>query len=60
VQRRRLQAALGVLGHYNGRVDGVFGAESRAAIRRYQSSAGAEPTGRLTAQQIGALLGHAP
>jgi hypothetical protein len=59
-QRRRLQAALGVLGHYNGRVDGVLGAESRAAIRRYQSSAGAEPTGRLTAPQIGALLGHAP
>jgi hypothetical protein len=60
VQRRRIQAALGVLGHYNGRVDGIFGAESRAAVRRYQSSAEAEPTGRLTAQQIGALLGHAP
>lgn len=58
-QRRRIQAGLGVLGLYSGRVDGNFGAETRAAVRRYQASAGAEPTGRLTPSQIAALLGQA-
>jgi hypothetical protein len=59
VQRRRIQASLGVLGHYNGRVDGQFGPETRAAIRRYQASTGADVSGRLTPSEIAALLGHA-
>jgi peptidoglycan hydrolase-like protein with peptidoglycan-binding domain len=38
-------------------VDGVFGPETRTAIRRYQSSMGAEATGGLTGPQLAALLG---
>ncbi len=56
-QRRRIQAGLGVLGHYSGRVDGTFGQETRSAIRRYQAAGGAEASGRLTPAQIAALLG---
>ncbi|MFT8247334.1 peptidoglycan-binding protein [Roseomonas sp. BN140053] len=56
-QRRRIQASLGVLGHYSGRVDGSFGPETRNAIRRYQASVSAEATGRLTGAQISALIG---
>ena len=55
--RRRVQAALGVLGYYGGRVDGQFGAETRVAIRRYQHEIGAELTGRLTPEQAGRLVG---
>jgi peptidoglycan hydrolase-like protein with peptidoglycan-binding domain len=42
---------LAKLGYYDGRVDGVFGPETRAAIRRYQHELGADMTGRLTAAQ---------
>jgi hypothetical protein len=49
--RRRVQASLAKLGYYDGRVDGVFGPETRAAIRRYQHELGADMTGRLTAAQ---------
>lgn len=54
--RRRVQAALAVLGYYDGRVDGQFGPETRAAIRRFQHEIGAEMTGRLTAEQAGRLV----
>lgn len=48
VDRRRVQAALRELGYYDGDVDGVFGPETRAAIRRYQHEIGASMTGTLT------------
>ena len=54
--RRRVQAALAVLGYYDGRVDGQFGPETRAAIRRFQHEIGAEMSGRLTGEQAGRLV----
>lgn len=54
--RRRVQAALAVLGYYGGRVDGQFGQETRAAIRRFQHEIGAEMTGRLTSEQASRLV----
>ena len=39
------------IGYYSGRIDGTFGPETRAAIRRYQFEIKAELTGRLTAEQ---------
>lgn len=53
--RRRMQEALKLLGYYNGPVDGVFGPETRAGIRRYQMQLMAEPTGRLTPEQASRL-----
>jgi hypothetical protein len=55
--RRQVQIALARLGYYDGRIDGVFGPESRAAIRRYQHELGADMTGRLTAAQATRLAG---
>lgn len=55
-QRRRVQAALAVLGYYSGRIDGEFGQETRAAIRRFQHEIGSEMTGRLTPAQAGRLV----
>jgi hypothetical protein len=54
--RRRVQTALVKLGYYDGKVDGIFGPDSRAAIRRYQHELGADMTGRLTAEQAGKLV----
>ena len=54
--RRRVQLALQRLGYYDGQVDGRFGPESLAAIRRFQHEVGAEMTGRLTTEQAGRLL----
>jgi hypothetical protein len=55
--RRRVQTALVRLGYYDGRIDGIFGPDSRAAIRRYQHELGADLSGRLTAAQAGRLVG---
>ena len=56
VDRRRIQTALARLGYYDGKIDGIFGPDSRAAIRRYQHELGAEMTGRLTATQASRLI----
>lgn len=56
LDRRRVQLALQHLGYYAGKVDGTFGPESLAAIRRYQHELGAEMTGRLTEAQVARLL----
>ena len=49
---RRLSNARWVkLGYYDGQVDGVFGPDTRAAIRRYQHELGAPMTGKLTPAQ---------
>ncbi len=55
--RRRVQTALARLGYYDGQVDGVFGPDTRAAIRRYQHELHLEMTGRLTAEQATGLVG---
>jgi Putative peptidoglycan binding domain/Caspase domain len=49
--RRFVQGALQKLGYYSGQVDGVFGPDTRAAIRRYQHELGAPMTGNLTPDQ---------
>ncbi|WP_236038633.1 peptidoglycan-binding protein [Belnapia arida] len=49
--RRRVQAVLAAFGYYSGRIDGRFGAETRAAIRRYQFEINAEMTGVITGEQ---------
>ena len=53
--RRRIQTVLTQLGYYDGKVDGVFGPDTRAAIRRYQHELGATMTGRLTTEQASKL-----
>jgi hypothetical protein len=55
--RRRVQAALARLGYYDGQVDGIFGSDTRAAIRRYQHELRASMTGVLTAAQANKLAG---
>ena len=54
--RRQVQAVLANVGYYSGRIDGTFGPETRAAIRRYQFEIKAELTGRLTAEQATRLV----
>jgi N-acetylmuramoyl-L-alanine amidase len=54
--RRQVQGVLAGIGYYAGRIDGVFGPETRAAIRRYQFEIKAELTGRLTAEQATRLV----
>ena len=55
--RAMIQARLIGLGFLVGEPDGAFGMASRRAIRSYQESVGARPTGVLTRTQISALLG---
>jgi hypothetical protein len=54
--RRMVQTALVHLGYYGNPVDGRFGPETRAAIRRYQHEIGGEMSGRLTAEQATKLV----
>ncbi|MBN9086428.1 MAG: peptidoglycan-binding protein [Reyranella sp.] len=54
--RRQVQTVLATMGYYSGRIDGAFGLETRAAIRRYQFEIKAELTGRLTAEQATRLV----
>jgi len=54
--RRRIQVVLATMGYYGGRIDGTFGPETRAAIRRYQFEIKAELTGRLNAEQATRLV----
>jgi hypothetical protein len=54
--RRRIQVILATMGYYAGRIDGTFGPETRAAIRRYQFEIKAELTGHLNAEQATRLV----
>jgi peptidoglycan hydrolase-like protein with peptidoglycan-binding domain len=54
--RRAIQAALLHLGYYDKQVDGVFGPDTRAAIRRFQHEMGADMTGIITPAQSAHLL----
>jgi hypothetical protein len=58
--RQRIQTALLRLGYYDGKVDGIFGPDTRAAIRRFQHEIGTEMTGRITPEQASRLVtqGH--
>ncbi len=42
---RELQAALKLLGYFTGTIDGVFGSQTEAAVRRFQTAAGTTPDG---------------
>lgn len=54
-QRSRLQEFLTVLGHDTRGIDGVFGPNTRSAVRDWQQQVGAEATGFLTANQVARL-----
>ncbi len=56
-QIRQLQQSLNDNGFDAGKVDGVFGPSTRAALRQFQSKAGLQPTGELDAQTLTAV-GH--
>jgi len=45
IEVRELQAALKLLGYYDGAVDGLFGEETGLAVRRFQQAAGIEADG---------------
>jgi hypothetical protein len=55
VQRRKVQQALAQLGYYDAQPDGVFGPETRAAIRRWQHEQHMPMDGHLTAAQANRL-----
>ena len=54
--RRMVQAGLSSLGYESGPADGLFGARTREAIRRYQGEKGFEATGYLRAEESQALV----
>ena len=58
-EKRQAQLALATIGYYSGRIDGVFGPETRAAIRRFQFELKADQTGFLTAEQATKLVNNA-
>ena len=55
-ERRRVQQGLASLGYAPGPADGLFGARTREAIRRYQGEKGFEATGYLSAEESEALV----
>lgn len=54
-QRSLVQRALSNLGYYDGRPDGIFGPDTRAAIRRWQHEERQPMTGHLTAREASKL-----
>jgi peptidoglycan hydrolase-like protein with peptidoglycan-binding domain len=54
--RRQIQEALSGLGYYKGPVDGIFGPETRAAIRHFQRDIKTSATGHLTADEANRLV----
>lgn len=54
--RRRVQAALEVLGFDPGGVDGLFGPGTRRAIQAWQASSGHDRSGYLTGPQLAGLI----
>jgi hypothetical protein len=55
-RKRLIQVVLEDMGYYSGQIDGKFGRETQAAIRRYQFGIKDEVTGRLTSGQATDLL----
>ena len=58
--RQQIQRRLQATGFDPGGADGVFGPQTRAAIRGWQSSRGARATGYLDAASVAALRSAAP
>jgi peptidoglycan hydrolase-like protein with peptidoglycan-binding domain len=54
-QGRLVQRALSHLGYYDGKPDGIFGPDTRAAIRRWQYEEHQPMTGHLTAGEASKL-----
>jgi len=54
-ERRLVQLALSHLGYYDGRPDGIFGPDTRAAIRRWQYEDHEPMTGHLTSAEASKL-----
>jgi len=54
-QRAEIQHRLNRLGYDAGAPDGAFGGQTREAIKAFQRSLGAEPTGKITESQVAAL-----
>jgi uncharacterized protein YcfJ len=54
-QIRQAQRKLNEMGYHSGHVDGVWGAESRAAITNFQASEGLAATGQLNKETMEAL-----
>jgi His-Xaa-Ser repeat protein HxsA len=50
-----VQSELAQLGYYTGSIDGVFGADTRTALTRYQIDRGLQVTGSLTNETLQAL-----
>ena len=50
-----VQEQLAQQGYYRGEIDGIFGAETRRAVLRYQSDHGLRVTGNLNADTLQAL-----
>jgi peptidoglycan hydrolase-like protein with peptidoglycan-binding domain len=50
-----VQSDLAQLGYYNGPIDGVFGADTRTALTRYQIAYHLQVTGSLTSDTLQAL-----
>jgi peptidoglycan hydrolase-like protein with peptidoglycan-binding domain len=69
-ERREIQRALRLLGHYRGEADGGFGPGTRAAIRQFEAFEGLPEKGELSneertrlldlAQRLAAILDQAP
>ncbi len=51
----RIQTALAQSGHYQGRIDGIAGPQTEAAIRSFQQERGLPVTGQITADTADAL-----
>jgi hypothetical protein len=56
-QKKQVQIALATLGYYDGKLDGIFGPDTRAAIRRWQHEKSHPMTGQLTGAETGSLVG---
>ena len=54
--KRLIQTVLAHMGYYAGQIDGKFGPETQAAVRRYQLEINVDATGRLTTEQVIKLL----
>lgn len=54
-EREGIQESLVWLGYYDSLIDGVFSNRTRNAIKTFQRSLDAEPTGRLSHEQLDAL-----
>jgi len=57
-ERTELQQRLSDLGHNPGGIDGIIGANTRQAIRRFQNSQGLVPDGFATVGLLSALRAH--